>query len=145
MSEPRLLQKTGWWKRLYYITFPFAVHLHWHQHNLTKILRQYTIFIKYINAYYLINVRFCSILLKICRRSGRRDTCSWIELCAVSIINVLLSDVKLWQSDGVHLHRVACLPHKLQVVCRVANWMRGMHQNTSTMLKPHYCLHKTHI
>lgn len=52
------------------------------------------------------------------------STCSWIEFGAVSIINIFLSDIKLWQSDGVHLHWVSCLPHELQVVRCVTNFMK---------------------
>lgn len=74
------------------------------------------------------------------------STCSFIEFGAVPIIDIFLSDIKLWQSDGVHLHRVSRLPHKLQVVCGVANWRKEtvrhcytqIHTNTdeTTLLRP---------
>lgn len=53
----------------------------------------------------------------------QHSTCSCIVFGAVAIIDVFLSDIKLWQSDGLHLHRVPRLPHELQVVCGVADWM----------------------
>lgn len=55
----------------------------------------------------------------------KRPTCACVVFGAVPVINVLLSDVKLGQSDGVHLHRISRLPHKLQVVRGVADWRRG--------------------
>lgn len=69
------------------------------------------------------------------------STCSFIEFGAVPIIDIFLSDIKLWQSDGVHLHRVSRLPHKLQVVCGVANWRKEAQKqrNSETLLhtNPH--------
>lgn len=60
------------------------------------------------------------------------NTCSWVEFGAVSIINIFLSDIKLRQSNGIHLYWVSCLPHELQVICRVTNWIkREAHKKVS--------------
>lgn len=48
-------------------------------------------------------------------------TCPCVELGAVAIFNVLLFNIKLRQSYLIHLYRVSRLPHKLQVICGVAN------------------------
>lgn len=55
----------------------------------------------------------------------KRPTCACVEFGAVPVVDVLLSDVKLRQSDGVHLHRISRLPHELQVVRGVADCRRG--------------------
>lgn len=81
----------------------------------------------------LISIVTCCLKMWQGKKVDKDRTCSCIEFGAVPIINIFLSDVKLWQSDGVHLHRVPCLPHKLQVVCGVANWMKETHRKCPQM------------
>lgn len=64
----------------------------------------------------------------------QHSTCSRIVFGAVAIIDVFLSDIKLWQSDGVHLHRVPRLPHELQVVCGVADWVEDSTRSNEILL-----------
>lgn len=51
----------------------------------------------------------------------KRPTCACVVFGAVPVVNVFLSDIKLRQSNGVHLHRISSLPHELEVVRGVAD------------------------
>lgn len=44
-----------------------------------------------------------------------------IIFSAVSIFNIFLSDIKLWQSNLIHLYWISRLPHELQIIRSVPN------------------------
>ncbi len=65
-------------------------------------------------------------------------TCSLVELCAISILNVLLLYIKLWQRNLIHLNRVSRLPHKHQVLCGIANYIHTQKtHNININMSPH--------
>lgn len=83
------------------------------------------------NATYI----FVTCFLKVCKKNRIYDkdsTCSGIVFGAVPIIDIFLSDIKLWQSNGIHLHWVSCLPHELQVVRSVANLRKEVQRHTKS-------------